>query len=82
LDELGVDLGPAVAGDLEAGRGGDAEVVEDGADEAAIPEEGLGREIIYAEGHAELDIGDGLVKGEISGKEGNEDIASGPILDV
>ena len=57
-------------------------MVEYDADETTVPEKSLGGEIVDAEGVAELDIGDGLVEGEIGGKEGDENAKGAEDRDV
>lgn len=81
-DEGRLHFGATIPRDLYTFRGRDLEMVEHGADETTVPEEGLGGEIVDAERIAELDIGDGLVERKISGKEGDENIASRPVLNV
>lgn len=57
-------------------------MVEYSADESTVPKESLGRQVVDTEGTAEFDISDGLVEREVGGKEGDEDVATRPILDV
>lgn len=57
-------------------------MVQDGTDEATVPEEGLGGKIVDAMGIAELDVRDGLVEGKVCRKKGYEDITTGPIFDI
>ena len=80
--EVGVDAWACISGDLEASWGGDVKMVQDGADETAVPEEGLGREVVYAKGATELDVRDGLVKGKVGREEGDENVATWPVFDV
>lgn len=82
LPELGVETGAAISGDFKTGRSGHVEMVEDGADETTVPEECLRGEIVYAKGPVELDVRDGLVEGEVGGKEGDEDVAARPVFDI
>lgn len=57
-------------------------MVQDGTDETTVPEECLGGKVVDAIGFAKLDVRDGLVEGEIGGKEGDENVGTWPIFDV
>lgn len=57
-------------------------MVQDGTNETTVPEEGLGGKIVYAKGVSEFNVRDGLVEGKVGGKEGDENVATGPILYV
>ena len=65
LHKLWIDLWTTIPGNLETCGRGDTYMVENGPHQTTIPEEGLRRKIIYAKGLPKLDIGDGLVKGEV-----------------
>lgn len=80
--ELGADVGAAVARDGEAAGSGDAKVVEDGEDAAAVPEELLEGEIVDADGGAEFDVVDGLGEGKVGAEEGDEDVTEWPVVDL
>lgn len=82
LFKLWIETRTTVSGYFETPWGGYMEMVQDGTDEATVPEESLRGKIVYAKGIAEFDVGDGLVEGKVGGEEGDEDIASGPIFDV
>jgi len=57
-------------------------MVQDGADETTVPEEGLEGEVVYAKGAAELDVRDGLVERKVRRKKGDENVATRPIFDI
>ena len=57
-------------------------MIKDGTNKAAIPKKSLWGKVIDANRIAELDIRNGLVKGEIGREKGDQDIASGPVLDI
>lgn len=82
LLELGIEAGTAVSRNLQTSWGWDVKMVQNSTDKTAVPEEGLGGEIVDAKGAAELDIRDGLVEGKVCGKKGDENVATGPIFDV
>ena len=57
-------------------------MVQNLSDQAAIPEKSLGHKVIYTEGLAKFNVGYCFVQGEVSRKEGDEDIASWPVFDI
>ena len=80
--EVGIDTWTCISGNLETPWGGNVQMVQDGADKTTIPEESLGGKVVYAKGAAKSDVRDGLVKGKVCRKEGDENVATWPVFHV
>ena len=61
LAQLVVYLRAAITRHLEPFGGGYMQMVEDGSNQAAVPQQGLWRQVVDAEGIPELDVRDSLV---------------------